>query len=111
MFNALAWAMGPSPQSGAQGGPQSMFASFLPLIIIFAIFYFLLIRPQQKRAKQHREMISAMKKGDKVITSGGIYGVIESVSERTVVLKIAENTKVKFGKNNIATIRTTADED
>ena len=82
MFNALAWAMGPTPQAGAQGGPQSMFASFLPLIIIFAIFYFLLIRPQQKRAKQHREMIEALKKGDKVITSGGIYGVVDAVSVR-----------------------------
>ena len=110
MFNAIAWAMGPSPQGG-QGGPESMFASFLPLIIIFAIFYFLLIRPQQKRAKQHKEMLGAIKKGDKVITSGGIYGVVESVSDKTVVVKVAENTKVKFGKGNIAAIRSSADED
>lgn len=111
MFTALAWAMGPSPQAGAGGGAQSAFASFLPLIIIFAIFYFLLIRPQQKRAKQHKEMMAALKKGDKVMTSGGIYGVVDSVSERTVILKIAEETKVKFGKANIAAIRSTADED
>jgi len=111
MFDSIAWAMGPAPQAGAQGGPQSLFASFLPLIIIFGIFYFLLIRPQQKRAKQHREMLDSLKKGDKVITSGGIYGVVESVSERTVVLKIAENTRVKFGKANIAAIRSSGDED
>ncbi|GBD98933.1 preprotein translocase subunit YajC [bacterium BMS3Abin07] len=111
MFNSIAWAMGPGAQTGAQGGPQSMFASFLPLIIIFAIFYFLLIRPQQKKAKQHREMLGALKKGDKVVTSGGIYGLVELVSENTVVVKIAENTKIKIGKANIATIRSSADED
>ena len=88
-----------------------MFASFLPLIMIFAIFYCLLIRPQQKRAKQHKEMLGAIKKGDKIITSGGIYGVVESVSDKTVVVKVAENTKVKFGKGNIAAIRSSADED
>jgi preprotein translocase subunit YajC len=110
-FYALAWAMGPSPQGGGQGGAQSAFTSFLPLIIIFAIFYFLLIRPQQKRSKQHKEMMGALKRGDKIVTSGGIYGVVESVAERTVVVKIAEETKVKFGKGNIAAIRSTADED
>ncbi|UCG78247.1 MAG: preprotein translocase subunit YajC [Nitrospirota bacterium] len=109
MFSSIAWAM--APPQGADGSAPSMFASFMPLIIIFAIFYFLLIRPQQKRAKQHREMMGALKKGDKVVTSGGIYGVVDSVSERTVILKIAENTKVKFGKNNISAIRSTADEE
>lgn len=109
MFLTLAWAMGQPPAGGQAGG--DVFASFLPLIIIFAIFYFLLIRPQQKRNKEHREMLSSLKKGDKVVTNGGIYGLVETVGEKTVVLKIAENTKVKFGRSYIAAIRATAEDD
>ncbi|HEB74966.1 MAG TPA: preprotein translocase subunit YajC [Nitrospirae bacterium] len=111
MFDSIAWAMAPAPQGGAEGGPQAVFANFLPLIIIFAIFYFLLIRPQQKKAKQHREMVAALKKGDKVITSGGIYGVVDSVGESTVTVKVAENVKIKLGKAHIAAVRSTAEED
>jgi len=113
MFEGIAWAMAPGqPGAGAEGGgPGSMLTGFLPLIIIFVIFYFLLIRPQQKRAKDHRSMIAALKKGDKVVTNGGIYGLVESVTENTVVLKIAENVKVKFGKGYIASVRAGADED
>ena len=103
-----AWAMGASPEGGQGGG--SALTGFMPLIIIFVIFYFLLIRPQQKKAKDHRDMLAGVKKGDKVVTSGGIYGVVEDVSEKTVTLKIADNTKVKLGKAYIATIRTPSDE-
>ncbi len=110
MFDSIAWALGPAPQGGAGGGAQSL-ANFLPLIIIFAIFYFLLIRPQQKKAKQHREMINALKKGDKVITSGGIYGVVDSVGNGTITVKIAENVKIKLGKAYIATVRSASEDD
>lgn len=110
MFESIAWAMGPTPQGGAQG-PQAIFTSLLPLIIIFAIFYFLLIRPQQKRAKQHKEMLSAIKKGDKVITSGGIYGLVEAVGDKTVTIKVAENVKIKLGKGYIAAVRASSEED
>jgi len=106
-----AYAMGPAPVDGQQGGAAELFASLLPLILIFVIFYFLLIRPQQKRAKEHRQMLESIKRGDKVITSGGVYGLVESVSDKTVVLKIADNVKVKFGKGYVAAIRSTADED
>lgn len=114
LFNLIteAYAMGPAPQAGGQaGGVEGLIVSLLPLILIFVVFYFLLIRPQQKKAKEHRQMLENLKKGDKVITGGGIYGVVESVGNNTVVLKIADNVKVKFGKAYIAAIRSTADED
>ncbi|MDP2168528.1 MAG: preprotein translocase subunit YajC [Thermodesulfovibrionales bacterium] len=109
MFSDIAWAMGGAPQGG-QGGGGGL-ASFLPLILIFVIFYFLLIRPQQKKAKEHRQMLEAVKKGDKVVTSGGLYGLVESVSENTLMLKVAENVKVKLGKAYIAAVRSSTEED
>ena len=108
-FNLIsdAYAMGPQQAADGAGGAQGMLMTFAPLIIIFAIFYFLLIRPQQKKAKEVKAMLDALKKGDKVITAGGIYGVVESTDATVVVLKIAENVKVKVGRNAIVTIRTT----
>ncbi|MBF0321139.1 MAG: preprotein translocase subunit YajC [Nitrospirae bacterium] len=111
MFENLAWAMGAPPPSGQAAGAPDMFMSFLPLIVIFAIFYLLLIRPQQKKAKEHREMLGNIKKGDKVITTGGLYGLVESVGDNTVMLKISENVKVKLGKTFIATVRINQEED
>jgi preprotein translocase subunit YajC len=111
MFN-LAWAMGPQPQgTGEAGGLGALVATLLPFILIFIIFYFLLIRPQQKRAKEHQKMLEGLKRGDKVITAGGIYGVVEAVGTNTVTLKIAENVKVKFGKAYIAAKRADTEED
>jgi preprotein translocase subunit YajC len=106
-----AYAMGPAPQGSGQGGAAQLIASLLPLVLIFVVFYFLLIRPQQKKAKEHQNMINNLKKGDKVITAGGEYGVVESVGTNTVTLKIAENVKVKYGKPYIAALRSSADED
>lgn len=106
-----AYAMGPAPQGGQAGGAQGMLGSLLPLVLIFVVFYFLLIRPQQKKAKEHKQLLDNIKKGDKVVTAGGIYGVVDSVSDNTVVLKIAENVKVKFGKAYIAAVRAASDED
>jgi preprotein translocase subunit YajC len=103
MFTNLAYAMGSNPQGGqGQGGGL---ISFLPLILIFVIFYFLLIRPQQKRAKEQKQMIENLKKGDKVIITGGEYGVIEEVKPNTVIVKIAENVKVKYGKGYVVAVR------
>jgi len=82
------------------------FSSFLPLILIFVIFYFLLIRPQSKRAKEHKNMLENLKKGDKIVTSGGIYGVIEGIEGNTLTVKIAENVRVKVGRSGITGIRT-----
>ncbi len=108
MFTELAYAMGPAQQGGQGQGGGLM--GFLPLILIFVIFYFLLIRPQQKRAKEHKTMLDNLKKGDKVITSGGAYGVIEEVRPNTVTVKIAENVRVKYGKGYIAAVRQTEDD-
>jgi preprotein translocase subunit YajC len=110
MFESIAWAMSMPSGGGHAGGVQDIISSFMPLIVIFAIFYFLLIKPQQKKAKDHKDMLAAVKKGDKVVTNGGIYGLVEQVNDKTVVLKIAENVKVKFEKGYIAAIRASDDE-
>ena len=79
-------------------------ASLAPLALIIVIFYFLLIRPQQKRMKAHRNMIDEMKKGDKVITAGGIIGTIHDVSEDTVKLDIADKVRVTIKRDTITNI-------
>ncbi|MBN2059337.1 MAG: preprotein translocase subunit YajC [Deltaproteobacteria bacterium] len=100
-MNFLAYAMGTGGTGGA-GGQGGGFGAFLPLIIMFAIFYFLLIRPQQKKAKQHREMLSAMKKGDRVVSSGGLHGVITGLTEDIVTMEIAPKVRVKVSKGSIS---------
>ena len=87
-----------------------MFQSLFPLIIIFGIFYFLLIRPQQKKAKEHKAMLNSLKKGDRVITSGGIYGIIYSLTAESVVLIISENVKIKVARGYIANVAASEEE-
>jgi preprotein translocase subunit YajC len=94
----LAYAMGPQPGGG--GGSQWM--SFLPIILIFAIFYFLLIRPQQKRAKDHRALLSSLKVGDQVLTNGGIYGRVTGLRDDVVTLEISDKVRVKVSRGHIA---------
>ena len=80
-------------------------AQFIPLILIFVIFYFFLIRPQQKRAKEHLEMVKGLKRGDEVITSGGIIGTVDRVLEDdTIEVMLADNVKVKIIKNTITSL-------
>ena len=102
------YAMSGPPGGGAgEQGPAAMFSSFLPLILIFVIFYFLLIRPQSKKAKEHKQMLVDLKKGDKIMTSGGILGVIEDIDGETLTVKIGvgSDLKVKVNRGHIATIR------
>jgi preprotein translocase subunit YajC len=99
----LAYAMG-TPPGGAAGGGQSALTSLVPLIIMFAIFYFLLIRPQQKKAKEHKALLEALKKGDKVVTAGGMHGKVTAVEESVVTLEVATGVNIKFNKGHIAAI-------
>ncbi len=85
----------------ATGGAGGIF-SFAPIIVLFAIFYFLMIRPQQKRSKAHKEMLSKTAKGDYVVTTGGLHGRVSGVSEDTLTVEIAENVRVKVEKNAIS---------
>lgn len=88
-------------QGEGKGGLGGM---LIPLILMFGVFYFLLIRPQQKRQKEQRQMLSELQKGDKVITSGGIHGVISNLKENTVSIKVADNVKIEVSRANIARI-------
>jgi preprotein translocase subunit YajC len=89
-------------QGGAPEGGAAGFASFIPLILMFVIFYFLLIRPQQKRSKEHRGMIDNLKKGDRIVTSGGLHGRITGLDETTLTVEIADKVRVKVSRPNVA---------
>ena len=89
----------------AAGGASSAFSSFVPLILIFAIMYFLMIRPQQKKAKQHKAMIDSLRRGDQVVTSGGVLGKVSKVSDDGIVeIEIAEGVQVRVLRATIAQV-------
>ena len=94
-MTSLAWAADAAPTAGG-------FGQFLPLILIFVIFWFLLIRPQQKKVKEHQAFIGALKKGDTVVTNGGIHGVITGLTDTVVTLEIADGVKIKLSRPNVA---------
>jgi len=98
--NAFADAAAPAA-SAAHATPQSTIMSFLPMIVIFVLFWFLLIRPQQRKAKLHNQMISELQKGDDVVTNGGILGKISKVEDQVVYLEIADNVIIKVQKNTV----------
>lgn len=99
----LAFAMG-TPPGGAAGGGQSAITSLIPLVIMFGIFYFLLIRPQQKKAKEHKALLDALKKGDQVVTAGGMHGKITAVEDTVVTIEVANNVNIKFNKGHVAAV-------
>ena len=91
-------------EAASAAPPPSPITQFAPLIFIGVIFYFLLIRPQQKQRKEQQKLIEALKTGDKVVTSSGIHGMISNVKERTVLLKVADNVKIEIDKAAVATV-------
>ena len=100
-MDTLAYALGTGGAGGA-GGQGGGISTFIPLILLFAIFYFLLIRPQQKKAKQHRELLGALKVGDNVVTNGGLHGKITGIKDTVVTVEIAPKIRVKVSRGSIA---------
>lgn len=85
------------------GGPGPMMTIF-PFILIFAIMYFMVIRPQQKKSKDHQEMLNKLKKNDEVMTSGGIYGKVVDLKENVVTLEVAQNVRIRVNRAQIAAV-------
>ena len=101
MFVTAAYAQ----DAGAAGGAGAALGSFLPLILIFAIMYFLLIRPQQKKMKEHKSMVETLRRGDQVLTQGGIIGKVTKVNDDGIVeVEIADGVKVKVLKTTISQV-------
>ena len=94
---SIAYAAG-----GSGGDTMSLFMSMAPLILIFVVFYFLLIMPQQKKAKQHKAMLASITKGDEVVTSGGIHGKVVGVTDQVLTLDLGEKIKIKVSREFIA---------
>ncbi|MDR4493551.1 MAG: preprotein translocase subunit YajC [Nitrospirales bacterium] len=102
-LQSVAWA-----QTAAGGGDASPgLLSLVPFLLIFVVFYFLLIVPQQRRQKKQREMLDALKKGDKIITSSGIWGSITNLDKDTATIQISDNTKIRIQRDHIASLRAT----
>ncbi|MBW2622078.1 MAG: preprotein translocase subunit YajC [Deltaproteobacteria bacterium] len=100
MFSSVAYAMAGGASSGSGGG--GIFGAMLPLILMFVIFYFLLIRPQQKKAKSQRQWLNDLKKGDRVVTNGGLHGEITGLTDVVVTLEIAPKIRVKVSRSALA---------
>jgi preprotein translocase subunit YajC len=92
-----------APQGGS-GDTKSTLMSFAPIVAIVAIFYFLIIRPQNKKQKETKRMLDELKKGDRVVSIGGIHGVIQNVRESSVIVKVDESTKIEFSRSAIASV-------
>jgi len=98
-----AWAQAPGGLSG--GGGMGMVGAVLPFVLIFVLFYFLLLRPQQQRQKRHAQMLSALKKGDHVVTNGGMIGTVVALSKDVVTLQVAEKVRIKVLRDSITEVR------
>jgi len=97
----LLLAMAPSPEGGSGGGLVSTLIMFG---LIFLIFYFMIIRPQQKRAKEREKMIAGVQRGDKIVTSGGMHGTVAGIDEKTALVDFGNNVKIKMEKSAITTV-------
>ena len=94
-----------APQSGQGGSSEgSLISTLIMFAMIIAIFYFLILRPQQKRQKEREKMLGGVKKGDKVVTAGGIHGTVAGLDDKTILVQIADNVKVKLDRSGITQV-------
>jgi preprotein translocase subunit YajC len=96
-----AWAQAPAT---APSGPMALVTSLFPFLLIFVVFYFLIIRPQKKRQQDHEKLLENLKKGDRVLTQGGMFGTVVGVQKDRVILKVAENVKIEYQKSAIVAV-------
>lgn len=99
-MNSIAWAV-----NGQGAGAGGMFGALVPLMLIFVIFYFLLILPQRKKQKQHKEMVKNLKKGDRVVTTGGVYGTVTRVKPDHVEVEVADKVRLRVQRGAISALR------
>ena len=99
----LVYLLGMTPQGG-NGGGGGMFSTVIMFGLIILIFYFMILRPQQKRQKERQQLLEGVQKGDKVVTAGGMHGVVVGLEEKTVLVQVADNIKLKFEKSAIQSI-------
>ncbi|MHC6201834.1 preprotein translocase subunit YajC [Breznakiellaceae bacterium SP9] len=112
MYSLFSFLIG-APQGEGGSAPQGaggIIGSLLPFVAIIGIFYFLIIRPQNKKRKETEKMLSAVKKGDRVTTIGGIHGTVTSARESTVIVKVDDTTKIEFSRSAIASVDSAAQE-
>ena len=95
----IAYAQG----AGAPNGPGPL-VGMMPIVLMFVILYFLLIRPQQKRAREHETMVENLKRNDEIVTTGGIHGRIQSISEKVITLEIASNVRIRLERAQVASV-------
>ena len=100
----VAFAMGQGGIGGGAAGGMEGLKSFLPLILMFVIFYFLLIRPQQKRQKEHKALLANLKRGDEVVTAGGMMGRITNVADTFVTVEVAEKVRIKVARGQVMSV-------
>ena len=98
-----------APGGGGQASSAQSMLSLLPILLIFVVFWFFMIRPQNKQRKETQRMLADLKKGDKVVTIGGVHGVVQSVRENAVILKVDENCKIEFSRSAIASMKEKGD--
>lgn len=98
----IAYAMGQGGAVAAEGGQSILSTPLLPIILMLGIMWFLLIRPQQKKQKEHREMLDTLKKGDQIITNGGLYGRITGTTDTILTVEIADKVRVKVSRGHVA---------
>ncbi|HUK57414.1 MAG TPA: preprotein translocase subunit YajC [Nitrospiria bacterium] len=112
IFSTIVWAQetGGAPAAAPSAGPGGMVVSFLPFVLIFVVFYFLLILPQQRKQKKHKGMLEALKKGDRVLTTGGLLGTVAALNKHVVTIQVADNVRVKIRRDYIAELQEEPDE-